>query len=522
MKFRSKVIAASVSLAFAALGASALAETIKGPTSSATPYMVNVPASVDVISLITVGDSVNEKPGATVPYRMVGIPDGMGAFDNGDGTFTVLMNHELGATSGVARRHGFAGAFVSQWIVRKSDLAVLHGGDLMKQVLEWNAATGAYQPATRALGRLCSADLPATTAFYNRRTGKGYTGRIFMDGEEVGSEGRAFAHIVTGPNAGVSYELPSLGKFSWENSVASPYEQDKTVVIGQDDSTPGQLYVYIGEKQATGDEIKKAGLVGGWLYGVKVQGYTVEDNAAAAVRGPGIPSGTAFTLHPFNDVRAVTGAQLQAASVAAGVTEFLRPEDGAWDTKNPNRYYFVTTDRFDGTKDGSGTTIARSRLYRLSFHDIRSPELGGVIDQLIDGTGPSQMFDNITVDGDGNLILMEDPGNQAHLARIWKFYPSNRRLVEVAKHDPERFGTPTPPFNRDEESSGVIEVTDLLRRAQEHERDDDDDEVDEHLPWAKRGYRYYLGVTQAHYNAGDAELVEGGQLYLFAVPRNLR
>jgi hypothetical protein len=51
---------------------------------------------------------------------------------------------------------------------------------------------------------------------------------------------------VSGPGAGISYELPSLGKFSWENSLASPFEQDKTVVIGTDDTTPGQLYVYIG------------------------------------------------------------------------------------------------------------------------------------------------------------------------------------------------------------------------------------------------------------------------------------
>jgi hypothetical protein len=525
MRFRSKAIVTSVSLALAALDAAALAETIKGPTSSATPYIVNVPPSVDVISLITVGDSVNDKPGSALPYRMVGIPDGMGAYDNGDGTFTVLMNHELGATSGVARRHGFTGAFVSQWIVRKSDLAVLHGGDLIKQAMEWNAALGAYQPATRAFGRFCSADLAAPGAFYNRRTGKGYTGRIFLNGEEVGNEGRAFAHIATGPSAGVSFELPSLGKFSWENSVASPFEQDKTVVIGQDDSTPGQLYVYVGEKQAAGDEIEKAGLSGGWLYGVKVQGFAQEDVASAPTRGPGIPSGTPFALQPFQDVRAMTGAQLQAASVAAGVTEFLRPEDGAWDTNNPNVYYFVTTDRFDGTKDGSSTTVARSRLYRLTFHDIRNPETGGVIDQLIDGAGPAQMFDNITVDRDGNVILMEDPGNQAHLARIWKFYPGSRRLVEVAKHDPARFGTPpTAPFNRDEESSGVIEVTQLLRSSQEHEGDDDDqdDDGDNRLPWVKRGHRYYLGVTQAHYTNADPELVEGGQLYLFAVPKNLR
>jgi hypothetical protein len=41
---------------------------------------------------------------------------------------------------------------------------------------------------------------------------------------------------------GISYELPSLGKFAWENSVASPYEQVKTIAVGMDDSTPGQVF----------------------------------------------------------------------------------------------------------------------------------------------------------------------------------------------------------------------------------------------------------------------------------------
>ena len=40
------------------------------------------------MSILTAGDSVNG-------YRMAGWPDGLGAYDNGDGTFTLLMNHEL-------------------------------------------------------------------------------------------------------------------------------------------------------------------------------------------------------------------------------------------------------------------------------------------------------------------------------------------------------------------------------------------------------------------------------------------
>jgi Bacterial protein of unknown function (DUF839) len=529
------LIIASVTLASTAGVATMLAGTATGPSSSASPYVINVPAIVDITSVLTVGDSVSDKPGSTAPYRMVGIPDGLGAFDNYDDTFTVLMNHEIAPASGVPRQHGFAGAFVSNWIIRKNDLTVLHGGDHAKQVLEWSISSGSFVPAARAMGRLCSADLALPSAFYNRKSGKGYSGRIFMNGEEVGNEGRAFAHIVSGPGAGISYELPSLGKFSWENSLASPFEQDKTVVIGTDDTTPGQLYVYIGEKQATGNEIEKAGLHGGSLYGVQVLGFPLEDVAIAAERGLGIASGAHFSLHNFGDVRSMTGVEIQDASAKNLVTEFLRPEDGAWDTHNPNVFYFVTTDRFDSKKDGSGTQVARSRLHRLTFDDIRKPELGGRYDMLLDGTGPQQMLDNITVDGDGNLILQEDPGNQAHLARIWKFYPRSGELVEIAKHDPARFGnrdratitSPTPPFSSDEESSGVIEITHLLQKnlqGSDWDRFDrhDEDELDERLKWAKRGYRYYLGVTQAHYPAGDAELVEGGQLYIIAVPRNVR
>jgi hypothetical protein len=152
-----------------------------------------------------------------------------------------------------------------------------------------------------------------------------------------------------------------------------------------DDSTPGQVYVYIGQKQDTGTEIEKAGLHGGSLYGIQVANFPLEDDPAAAARGPGIPSGLRFALHNFGDVRSLTGAQLQALSVANRVTDFLRPEDGAWDTRNPRVFYFVTTDRFDTLKKGSGSQVGRTRLHRLVFDDIRTPEAGGRYDQLLDG-----------------------------------------------------------------------------------------------------------------------------------------
>ncbi|HYN36242.1 MAG TPA: hypothetical protein VEV82_04625, partial [Actinomycetota bacterium] len=53
--------------------------------------------------------------------------------------------------------------------------------------------------------RLCSADLPATSAFYHSATGKGTQTRIFMNGEESGNGGRAFAMIATGADKGSKF-----------------------------------------------------------------------------------------------------------------------------------------------------------------------------------------------------------------------------------------------------------------------------------------------------------------------------
>jgi hypothetical protein len=71
-------------------------------------------------------------------YGMAGIPDGTGAYDNGDGTFTVLINHEHGNTVGVTRAHGSKGSFVSEWVIDKNTLAVIGGGDLITNVKLWN------------------------------------------------------------------------------------------------------------------------------------------------------------------------------------------------------------------------------------------------------------------------------------------------------------------------------------------------------------------------------------------------
>lgn len=444
-----------------------LAEVAKGtsPSTAVSPYLVPTAPGVKVTSLLTAGEYVGN-------YKMAGTPDGIGAFDNGNGTFTMVVNHEFGNAAGIVRAHGSKGAFVSKWTIKKADLTVLSGSDLIQRVHLWNKVSKQYEKVTTAFNRFCSADLPAPSAFYNSASGKGTMNRIFMNGEEAGDEGRGFAHIVTGDSTGVTYELPYLGKFSWENAVASPAASDKTIVVGLDDTTPGQVYVYVGDKTATGNDIEKAGLTGGKLYGVAVTGFLTETNAS-------IPTAnTPFTLSDLGHIRDSSGAAINRISNNLGVTTFLRPEDGAWDPKAPNDFYFLTTNSFAGN----------SRMWRLRFSNIATPELGGTITAVLDGSEGPKMMDNLGVDKHGRILIVEDVGNNAHLGKTWQYDIAKDELKQIASHDSTRFLNGASRFlTQDEEASGIVDVEEIL------------------------GEGMYLVVDQAHY-AVAGEQVEGGQI----------
>ena len=89
-------------------------------------------------------------------------PYGTGAFDNGDGSFTLLLNHEISTSPGFTRAHGGFSAYVSKWIISKNNVAVLGGTDLMTSVYGWNTGTQASNaaPGTFNFSHFCSADLP--------------------------------------------------------------------------------------------------------------------------------------------------------------------------------------------------------------------------------------------------------------------------------------------------------------------------------------------------------------------------
>jgi hypothetical protein len=508
---RSRIAKAILSAAAIALSANLASAQYIGPSTTTDPYLLPTHGDVKTASILTAGDKIDG-------YRMVGIPDGLGAFNLGRKHFKLMMNHEIPATSGIVREHGSKGSFVSEWMITRRSLEVVAGQDhtpAASDVYTWDTVLKNWKAGTTAWNRFCSADLPAVSALFYRELGDehqekgkesdrrqtfGTKDRIFLNGEET-TGGRAFAHIVSGPHEGESWELPRMGKMSFENLVASPHAQLKTIVMLLEDgnlstapvatNNPSNLNIYIGAKQSSGNPIERAGLTNGKFYGVKLIGpnntlLTGEDNDLAlgnATTGKLLSARFALNeIGPNGDVSGMTQSQIETESVNENVFRFMRIEDGAWDPKHKNDFYFVTTARID----------LRSRLWRLRFDDIERPELGGKIENLLFGDEGQKMFDNIAVDTHGRIILQEDVGNDPRNGRVWLYGIGTGNLVEIARHNPAFFDPANPDQSRfitqDEESSGVIDAENILGRG------------------------WFLLDVQNHKASTDAELFEGGQL----------
>ncbi len=507
------------------------------------------------------------KPLLTVPdapdgeYQFAGVPDGLGAFvlPSTEGTFELVVTHELRYNTGKCRLHACSGAFVSRWTIDtthwnqndgKGRIGVVAGRDQIRCVHHWVHQSQKYRTSKSVpIERLCSADLPAPTAlFFKDDNGEefGTRERLFLGGEEThtrykNEHGRAFAHVLTGPREGHTYELPHLGRASFENVLACPFPQKKTIVMLPDDAEshrvygepepkdkatqvkpdpcatkydhyhpPSELYAYVGEKQTRSNaetshyapELAATGLVDGTLYGVQVvlEGEPVKWEHREYGFGTDTYIGKAdFRLiylgnrskpTPMQADDAVDedgckflaqdnpGIALQRDSIANGVTQFLRPEDGSWDPREgrQNEFYFGTTDAFNGN----------SRLFRLVFKDIETVGDGnepcGTIEILLnarqDSTNKNSHYlfhslDSITIDPLGRVLLQEDPGGKTYFTRTLLYLPEehgvytvaggNPPLYSVAEGNPDVFGRLGSHFlTIDEEAAGIIPVFDLL------------------------------------------------------------
>ena len=337
-------IAAVAVVSIAAPVSAAPPTTATGPSTTTAPYVLPVADDVRITSLLTVGDGGSAANG----YELVGIPDGLGATKK-DGKLLLYANHELRDTQGIVRRHGQAGAFVSRWIVDPKTLKVVKGSDLIDPgVTYWDYPNGipvtagarfadlAAQDAT--FGRFCSATLSARGLFFDERSGRGYRGQIYFGNEEDGDNGRTFA--VTADGKAVA--LPRLSLFSKENTVPAANRTRTTLVIGQEDG-PGdgsQVWAYVGTKQWTGGPLERAGLTNGLDYVLHAVNAAVTNDAQwRSTYGKGVPGPVDLVNIPWSQTGLAQNTQAKTLGLSLN-----RVEDGIWDPRHRNDFYFVTTE----------------------------------------------------------------------------------------------------------------------------------------------------------------------------------
>jgi Bacterial protein of unknown function (DUF839) len=463
----------------AGAGALAVAAVAPGPLLAATavkPYVVPVGGEYAIRPLFSVADRVPETSNPSRQYQMVGIPDGLGAHANGDGTSTLFMNHEfVQATVSEPLVGGpqYRGAFVSKWIL-DADGDPVSGERAFDSVFMENTRVGPAAEvgnATPAFARFCSGSLAGP--------GHGFDRWIYLTNEEENApntfDGRGGLSVAIYDNE--AHALPKLGRFSKENTLVQPNQGVRTVIFSLEDgpaTLDNQLYMYVGSKDrsANASVLARNGLDNGKLYAFRAfdPGRNSERTfTSGTVRGEWVEIPNAENL---------TGAQLEVASDAAGAMTFVRPEDGAFNPNNRNEFFFVTTGSSSGADDGVNEL---GRLYSLRLHPgnpLKPATLtivynadpivaaGGDIGISPDNVDTSNRYLMINEDGTTeSRAVMAAKGRDGS---IWRFALTNGPVhaigidastaTRVAQLDPPgRDGIPVSPGVW--ETSGIIDTS---------------------------------------------------------------
>jgi hypothetical protein len=443
------------------------------PYASAPPYAIPIAPGTTLTPLFTVGQQIPLTGGGPEDlYRILGIPDGMGAtwLDQGARTIDLTLNHEFYQDRGLPFGTLPSGARISRLVlsVRKvggQRIARATSGKLAFDRV-FDGETGIEIDPTAGISRLCSANV-ADQKF-------GFDRRIHLTGEEAtspesfdGRGGMAFAAF-----EGAAYTLPRLGRLSFENALVAPFSGSKTVVFALEDGPVlgSQLYMYVGSKVPGGaDALSINGLDNGSLY------VFAGDNAALNSEQSFHTKGQTTTGHWAPVSHDGTDVDLQNESVASGSFLFSRIEDGTFDKARRGVLYFATT----GGSTAPGNPFGK--LYRLDF-DPRNPLGTATLTILLDGSEGIVNPDNLDINRRGELMILEDPTydlslpplNLSRDTYIWGYDTATAALTAVAEMDRDAaiaHALAADPLNTDEgsvpgdwEFSGIIDAEAFLGR----------------------------------------------------------
>ncbi len=443
---RTTIRTAALLFALAAAISVAVAYAATGTKTAKPPYLVPTAPGVVVDPILSTGDIVPQ--GQTPAYQMSGIPDGLGAYgkrahgEKGEhsrkhgkkGTYTVLMNHELGITfpgqpPGVDAR-------ISKLTVDSKTNSVLSA----KYVF-----TG-----MEGFERFCSATLEMIKGkpWY-------FTGEEAINGiPPAPPAGHDGSSIAMNAETGQWVETAHFGHLQHENIV--PTKLSKWFFLTTDDDfRPGfdaYLYAYIANSFSaaiSGDPSK------GSLYVWK---------ADQGIQSTDIHKGQTLTGHfvPITQAENTDSVTLKNAAIARGAFKFDRLEDAALYRPVKGRYYFSDT--------GKAPRTTRGRIYQFDVnkHDPTQASLQVVLD----GDAGDDIYNPDNLDTSArSIVIQEDrespfrgcpcppnpPIADGGYNRVLVYDIASKTLQSVA-----RVATPATLRPGNWESSGVINAFKIL------------------------------------------------------------
>ena len=257
-------------------------------------------------------------------------------------------------------------------------------------------------------------------------------------------QGTAWARIATGNHAGETWHLPRRERTAYENVVASPHPQEKTIVVRLDDSSittapviknnyfPATSIFISAERGKTDIQLSQRVSPMGTFTVSKSHSKAIPLPRRATISG----SGPQYGIHRQGQVQPTqygrrfrsSSVQIENLSFAAGVTRFQRVEDGAWD---PERKKILFRHHREVNRKLPSVAAALRRIER--------PQRGGTIEILLK-EDEGQDVDNVTIDHRGRIFVDEDPGGNDRVAKIWMYDISSGDLPRSA-HRSEAFRT---------------------------------------------------------------------------------